>query len=80
LHSAEIGEEAAKLDDPETITQLTRLARTQYMGDIAHYTRLWDVAKTVDLTVDGLDKLNQVTEFMGGHLPVYGHLEDAMKT
>jgi hypothetical protein len=80
LHSAEIGEEAAKLDDPATISQLTRLARTQYMGDIAHYTRLWDVAKTVDLTTDGLDKLNMVTEYMGGHLPVYSHLEDLMRT
>jgi hypothetical protein len=65
---------------PDSCSQLTRLARTQYMGDIAHYTRLWDVAKTVDLTTDGLNKLNMVTEFMGGHLPVYSHLEDAMKT
>lgn len=80
LHSAEIGEEAAKLDDPGTISELTRLARTQYMGDLAHYIRLWDVAKTVDLTTDGLDKLNMVTEYMGGHLPVYSHLEDLMKS
>ena len=80
LHNAEIGEVALKLDDPETITELTRLARTQYRTDIAHYTQLWDVSKTLDLTTDGIDKLNMVTEFMGHHLPGYSNLEDAMKT
>jgi hypothetical protein len=80
LHSAEIAEEAEKLDDPETVAQLTRLARTQYKFDIAHYTRMWDTSKILDLGSDGLDKLNQATEFMGGHLPGYSNLEDLMKT
>lgn len=80
VHSAEIGEEAEKLDDPDTVTQLTRLARTQYRMDIARYTTMWNISKTIDLTTDGVDKLNQVTEFMGGHLPGYSNLEDAMKT
>jgi hypothetical protein len=80
FHNPEITEEAAKLNEPDTIAQLTRLARTQYRFDMAHYTTMWDVSKGLDLSSDGIDKLNQVTEFMGGHLPGYSNLEDAMKT
>jgi hypothetical protein len=80
LHNPEITEEIGKLDEPDTIAQLTRLARTQYRFDMAHYTTMWDVSKVLDLSSDGIDKLNLVTEFMGGHLPGYSNLEDAMKT
>jgi hypothetical protein len=80
IKSPEFTQSLKELNEVPDIARITRLSGVNFADAITHYNKIWARTQAASLTIDTVDKADQVLNYFNAHVPGYDWVKEHATT